>query len=131
MTFFFCQDIFNSKLNIARVVFYHGKNMDQRCPATLFLSSFCAGTKLNLFSSAQMTELPCFSNAPTARQIEPPLRWQQAVRISAAWLCAVCTRVNTWRHEYLKLHCNQLKKKILYWIFFCLCVGVGKTVHCR
>lgn len=69
---------------------------------------------------------------PDSSADRAPLRWQQAVRISAAWLCTVCTHVKTWRHEYLKLHCNQLKKKILYWIFFvCLCVGVGKTVHCR
>lgn len=64
-------------------------------PCDTVLERLCVGMKLNLFSSAQMTELPCLSNAPTARQIEPPFRWQQAVRISAAWRFAVCARVNT------------------------------------
>lgn len=61
-----------------------------------------------------MTELPCLSNAPTARQIEPPFCWQQAVRVSAAWLYAV----GTWHCEYLKLLRNHLQY-FDFIIFFC------------
>lgn len=122
------------------------KNIYQRCPATLFSSGFCAGMKLNLFSTAQMTELPCLSNAPTARQIEPPFCWQQAVRVSAAWLYAV----GTWHCEYLKLLRNHLQYFDFIIFFFVTCkkkkssrfqseirfysfslFGVGERVHCR